>query len=30
MKFINSAPDITQFKTGAQFYGGTIDQIMLR
>ena len=30
MKFINSAPDITQLKTGAQFYSGTIDQIMLR
>jgi hypothetical protein len=23
-------PDVTQFKTGAQFYNGTIDQIMLR
>ncbi len=23
-------PDITQFKTGAQFYSGTIEQIMLR
>jgi hypothetical protein len=23
-------PDITQFKTNAQFYSGTIEQIMLR
>jgi hypothetical protein len=23
-------PDITRFKTGAQFYSGTIEQILLR
>ncbi len=23
-------PDITKFKSGAQFYGGTVDQVMLR
>ena len=26
----NNMPDITQFKTGAEFYSGTIEQIMLR